>query len=122
MADPCVFCAIVAGTAPATILRRWPDAIAIVPLNPIVNGHVLILPRGHVAYPDQDFVVAGSAAARAAEWAWHKLNHGGQRDYNLMVSAGEHASQTVTHLHYHYVPRRAGDGLALPWTGQVANA
>lgn len=121
MSDPlCTFCAIVAGTAPATVLRSWPDAIAIVPLRPVVDGHVLILPRAHIAYPDQDPIVAGAAAARAAEWAWKKLNYGGQRDYNLIVSAGEHASQTQFHLHWHYVPRREADGLTLPWTGQVA--
>lgn len=115
----CVFCAIVAGTEPANIKRHWPDALAIVPLFPVVDGHMLIIPKGHIAHPDQDLVMAGAAAARAAEWAWYKLNHGGQRDYNLIVSAGEHASQTVFHLHWHYVPRRQGDGLALPWTGQV---
>jgi histidine triad (HIT) family protein len=36
---------------------------------------------------------------------------------NIITSAGSDATQTVFHLHLHVVPRRAGDGLALPWTG-----
>lgn len=38
-------------------------------------------------------------------------------DFNLITSAGAAATQTVAHLHVHYVPRRTGDGLGLPWTG-----
>jgi diadenosine tetraphosphate (Ap4A) HIT family hydrolase len=38
---------------------------------------------------------------------------------NFITSAGRDATQTVFHLHIHIVPRHAGDGLALPWTGQV---
>lgn len=123
-ADPadelwCAFCEIAAGRAPATIVREWPDALAIVPRNPVVDGHVLVIPRKHIAYPDQDPQVAGMAATRAAEWAWRQANGlPSQTDYNLIVNAGPNASQTVYHLHWHYVPRRPEDGLTLPWTGQ----
>jgi histidine triad (HIT) family protein len=37
---------------------------------------------------------------------------------NIITSVGAEATQTVFHLHLHVVPRRFGDGLALPWTGQ----
>jgi histidine triad (HIT) family protein len=37
-------------------------------------------------------------------------------DCNLIVSKGPSATQTVAHLHLHIVPRRPGDGLALPWS------
>ena len=109
----CVFCKIVDGTAPATVLHRWPDAIAITPLNPVVRGHVLIIPRAHTHDFAVDPVVAAGAMARAAEYARRM-----ERECNLITSRGGSATQTVFHLHLHIVPRRPGDGLALPWTGQ----
>jgi histidine triad (HIT) family protein len=113
----CVFCAIVGKRAPAKIVHEWSDAVAIVPLDPVVEGHVIVIPRAHVGDFTADPVVTGAVAARAATlaaaegWQW-----------NLITSAGEHATQTVMHLHVHLVPRREGDGLALPWTGQRRRA
>jgi histidine triad (HIT) family protein len=47
--EDCVFCRIAAGDAPATIVRAWPDALAIVPLGPVTPGHILVIPKAHVA-------------------------------------------------------------------------
>jgi histidine triad (HIT) family protein len=105
-----VFCQIVAGEAPATIHAAWDDAIAIVPLNPVTEGHLLVLPRQHVMDALEDPQVTAAVMARAAEWApW---------PCNIITSAGPAATQTVFHLHVHIVPRSEGDGLALPWTAQ----
>ncbi|MFD5588776.1 HIT family protein [Streptomyces sp. NPDC127063] len=112
MTDRCVFCEIVAGTAPATIVREWPDAMAIVPLGPVTPGHVLVIPRQHVANVGEDPAVSGAAAARAAELAAELPAA------NVITSMGSAATQTVFHLHWHVVPRAEGDGLPLPWTPQ----
>lgn len=109
----CVFCAIVHGLAPATVVRRWHDAMAIVPLNPVTPGHVLILPTAHVANFAADPMVSAAAMRRTAELA-ASLPTG---DANVITSMGAAATQTVFHLHIHLVPRHSGDGLALPWTG-----
>jgi histidine triad (HIT) family protein len=114
--ESCVFCRIVAGVEPARIVARWPEAIAIVPLNPVVDGHRLVIPHAHVADAFDDPWVTGMVAARAAEFAAaHEV------DCNLITSVGRAATQTVYHLHWHVVPRSEGDGLALPWTGQVVS-
>lgn len=105
----CAFCAIVDGRAPATVMRRWRDAIAIVPLNPVTEGHVLVIPRWHVVDALEEPQVTADVMRYAAEYA--------QRPANIITSAGVEATQTVFHLHVHVVPRREGDGLALPWTG-----
>jgi histidine triad (HIT) family protein len=106
---PCPFCEIVAGRAPAKIVEEWPEALAIAPLNPVVEGHVLVLPRMHV----RDFVdhpVVSAATMRcAAELV------AGMGSYNLITSKGRPATQSVFHLHLHLVPRAENDGLALPW-------
>ncbi|MCX4690752.1 HIT family protein [Kitasatospora purpeofusca] len=106
----CVFCAISAGLAPAQVVRRWPETIAIVPLEPVTDGHVIVLPTRHVPDAALEPVVTGLTMRRAAELA----QRAGAA--NLITSIGAEATQTVPHLHIHLVPRRAHDGLALPWT------
>jgi histidine triad (HIT) family protein len=112
----CVFCQIVAGDSPAVVAANWPDAIAIQPLNPVVKGHVLVIPRAHVWSFVEDPTVTAAVMARAADFAG-KLGMPGE-GVNLITSAGEAATQTVFHLHVHLVPRYLGDGITLPWTGQ----
>ncbi|MFE1109681.1 HIT family protein [Streptomyces rochei] len=107
--QPCPFCEIVAGRAPAEIVREWPDALAIVPLKPIVEGHVLVIPRDHV----QDFVTDPDVSALTMYRASELVS--GMGSYNLITSKGRPATQSVFHLHLHLVPRAENDGLALPW-------
>jgi len=108
----CVFCKIVEGQAPATIVQEWDEAIAIVPLDPVADGHTLVIPRTHVDNAVEDPEVTAATMRRAAEYAQAV----GQ--CNLITSVGPDATQTVFHLHIHVVPRKAGDGLPLLWTGQ----
>ena len=112
--NPCAFCAILAGEAPATIVRSWPTAIAIKPLNPVTEGHTLVIPATHVRDATEDPEVSALAMAAAAEYA------AGVGPCNVITSVGREATQTVFHLHIHVVPRRGGDGLALPWTPHAA--
>jgi histidine triad (HIT) family protein len=107
--QPCPFCEIVAGRAPAQFVTAWDDAIAIVPLNPVVPGHTLVIPRDHVRDFGTDPDVSAATMYRAAELAQ------GPRPMNLITSKGREATQSVWHLHVHLVPRAENDGLALPW-------
>lgn len=119
MSDSCVFCDIVVGTAPATIVYEWDDAVAFLPREDehgrrgCTPGHVLIVPRDHVRDAADIPAITGAVAERAAQYA----STTGQ-PFNLITSAGLAATQTVFHLHWHFVPRVVGDGLHLPWTGQ----
>jgi histidine triad (HIT) family protein len=112
VADPtsCVFCDILAGKAPATVVRSWSTAIAIKPLDPVTEGHTLIIPATHVRDVSEDPEVSAMTMEAAAEYA------AGVGPCNVITSVGREATQTVFHLHIHVVPRRDGDGLALPWT------
>lgn len=106
----CIFCRIVAGRASARMVREWPDAVAFVPLNPVVqDGHLLVVPRVHVADAVEDPNLTGAvmahAAALAAEYEFS----------NLLTSVGRPATQSVFHLHIHVVRRSPQDGLMLPW-------
>lgn len=110
---PCPFCEIAEERAPAQVIRRWVDAMAIAPLNPVTEGHTLVLPYTHVSDAAMHPVLTGQVMQRAAELA------GLTRSANIITSIGAEATQTVMHLHVHVVPRRPNDGLALPWTGQT---
>lgn len=110
----CVFCDIVNGTSPARVLRMWAGAMAIMPLNPVVPGHLLVIPKVHVPDALVDSEVTAMVMRYAAEVARGQQYEG----CNIITSCGEVATQTIFHLHIHIVPRRAGDGLALPWTNQ----
>lgn len=106
-APDCPFCAIARGEAPATFVKQWDDAFAILPLSPVVQGHVLVIPRRHVADAGEDPQVSAAAMRRAAEIV--------SRPANIITSLGAAATQSVFHLHLHLVPRAVNDGLALPW-------
>jgi histidine triad (HIT) family protein len=114
----CIFCQIVAGEIqpPSGILKRWPDAVAFEPLNPVTPGHLLIVPVAHVSSYRDDPVVSATTMARAAELAQVALNWA---ESNLITSCGDAATQTIHHLHLHLVPRHAGDGLHLPWSHPI---
>lgn len=107
----CVFC--------ERIWRRDYDfssdsAVSFEPLDPVVPGHRLFLPVWHVV----DARSAGGLNA-AMMLAVHYVElRSITDDFNLITSVGPAATQTVSHLHVHFVPRVEGDGLALPWTGQ----
>lgn len=111
--DDCVFCQIVAGRSPATVVAEWRNAIAIVPIDPVCEGHVLVLPKTHV----DDARVSPRLTGRIARWAAElgRQHHA----VNLITSCGREATQSIKHLHWHVAPRRANDGLPLLWTGQV---
>lgn len=115
MADECVFCEIVAERAPAEVVGRTRDTVLITPLNPVTPGHVLVIPREHVPDAAADREITARTYADAAGWAARVGMH-----FNLITSGGRAATQTVFHLHVHYVPRQPGDGLALPWTAPHA--
>lgn len=106
----CVFCRIIAGTEPADIVREWPDAVAFAPLGPVVpDGHVLVVPRRHVADAIAAPAVTAATMLRAAEFA---AEHDAS---NILTSVGRAATQSVFHLHLHVIRRTPGDGLMVPW-------
>lgn len=107
----CVFCEIVAGRGPAKIVQRCRrhDTIALVPLSPVVDGHVLFIPREHVADLANDPRVTGMVMECASAYA------GRYPSANVLTSMGRPATQSVFHLHVHVVPRAEDDGLMLPW-------
>lgn len=109
----CPFCEIVSGRERITLRGVDNDGVIFTPLNPVTPGHVLVVPHLHVA----DFTTLPEVTAGVMRLA---ATYAKAQDVpmNLITSKGEAATQSVMHFHVHLVPRREGDGLHLPWTGQ----
>jgi histidine triad (HIT) family protein len=88
-----------------------PDVVWFEPLNPVTPGHMLFVPVRHVADALADPYTTAITAEITSRWA--RRNNVGS--CNLITSVGAEATQTVRHLHFHLIPRRESDGLALPW-------
>ncbi|KAA2266070.1 histidine triad nucleotide-binding protein [Solihabitans fulvus] len=102
-ASDCLFCRIVAGEIPATVVRETPTALAFRDINPQASTHVLVVPKSH--HPDvvalakaepealaEVFAVAGEVAEAEG------IAEGG---YRLLFNTGADAGQTVFHAHLH---------------------
>lgn len=113
MTDSCVFCSIVSGKSPADVVLDTPDVLGIVPLNPVTSGHVIFLPKVHVADATDDPTITGETMRAASLYGKYRAI---SDSMNLITSVGEDATQSVYHLHIHLVPRRHCDLLPLPWT------
>jgi histidine triad (HIT) family protein len=116
--DPdCIFCKIVAGELPATVVAEDERTVAFMDISPATRGHALVVPRAHVsdlgAVGGEDLAACIAAAQRLAARARDALGADG---VNLMNSWGPAAWQTVFHFHVHVIPRYDGDPLKLPWT------
>jgi histidine triad (HIT) family protein len=117
-ADPdCLFCKIVAGELPATIVDSDDRTVAFMDINPATRGHALVVPREHaadlLAISGDDLAACARSAQRLAKRVKDRLGADG---VNLLNSSGVAAWQTVFHFHVHVVPRYDGDPLELPWT------
>ncbi|HEX7609354.1 MAG TPA: HIT domain-containing protein [Solirubrobacteraceae bacterium] len=117
MADPdCIFCKILAGELPATIIDEDERTIAFMDIAPATRGHALVIPRTHavdlLSVGAEDLAAVAIAAARLAGRMQERLGADG---VNLLNSCGAAAWQTVFHFHVHVIPRYADDPLRLPW-------
>lgn len=119
----CIFCQIVAGETPATIVAQDEHTVSFMDIHPATRGHALVVPREHAtdllsidpAQLQAVIVAAQGLAATVKE----RLGADG---VNLLNSCGAAAWQTVFHFHVHVIPRYADDPLRLPWKPQPGNA
>jgi len=112
----CVFCAIRDGRLPAITLAEDERAFAVLDINPINNGHTLVIPRIHAEtifdIAEEDVVATIRLARRVAAG----INNGLRPDgLNLLQNNGAAAFQSVPHFHLHLIPRWADDGKGFTW-------
>jgi histidine triad (HIT) family protein len=115
-AQDCIFCRIVAGELPATVVQEDERTVAFMDINPATRGHALVVPRRHTTdllTIDHDELAACAAAARRL--AGRAKEALGADGVNVLNSCGAAAWQSVFHFHLHVIPRYDDDPLRLPW-------
>ena len=114
MAGDCVFCEIIRGESPASFTYQDDTVVAFMDVQPITQGHMLVVPREHaVLMTDINETAAMRTfrvARKLAEVARRTLAASG---VNLLVMDGEAAYQDVPHFHVHVIPRYPKDGFGL---------
>ncbi|MEV6791202.1 histidine triad nucleotide-binding protein [Streptomyces sp. NPDC051320] len=109
----CLFCKIVSGDIPATVVHETETTVAFRDINPQAPTHVLVIPKAH--YPD-----AQTLAVAEPQIAADVLNEAGRvaaqdtidgTGYRIVFNTGSGAGQTVFHAHAHVL---GGRGLNWP--------
>lgn len=114
-----IFEKIVNREIPATIVYEDDDTLAFLDIGPIVKGHTLVVPK--TCYnpisdtPDEVLAKLISVAKRIAAAQVGALGADG---VNIMQNNGAAAGQEVPHLHFHVIPRFAGDGHHWNWNAK----
>lgn len=114
--EDCIFCKIVAGEIPASVVLETESGLAFLDVNPLSDGHLLFVPREHYERLSE---IPPTLAAKIAE-AIPRLGRAllaatNAEGYNLLCNEGAAAGQVVPHVHYHLIPRKSGDGLGYRW-------
>jgi histidine triad (HIT) family protein len=104
----CLFCRIVAGEIPATIVHRDDDVVAFRDIAPKAPTHILFVPARHFASlaeaQDADAGILGKLMLRVRDVARAEGLDG--NGYRVVTNVGEHAGQSVFHLHVHLLGGR----------------
>ncbi len=114
MSQGCIFCQIVAGSAPAHIVYTDEQLIAFLDLFPAHPGHTLIIPRRHsddiFSADPEDIAAVGRLAVPLARVLDRVTGADGLGVHQLNRAA---AGQTVFHYHMHLIPQTAGQPLSI---------
>jgi histidine triad (HIT) family protein len=106
----CPFCAIIAGSSPASIVHADDATVAFLDARPLFHGHVLLVPREHIeTLPDLPPEAVGPFFRRAQALCVAVTE--AMDAEGTFVATNNVVSQSVPHLHVHVVPRRRKDGL-----------
>jgi histidine triad (HIT) family protein len=108
--EPCIFCNIVAGRSPASVIYQDADVMALLDINPVQRGHTLVIPKKHyVDIWDIDpqvlvkVVTVTQRVARRMGDVWET------EGVNIFGANGKPAGQDIYHFHMHVIPLGKGE-------------
>ena len=114
--EDCIFCKIIRSEIPCFKLYEDDLTLGFMDINPINDGHALVIPKFHsediYVTPDVWFGPTMSTARKIAT-AVNKVVQ--PEGINLLQANGPGAKQSVFHLHIHIIPRYAEDGVGMNW-------
>src|SRR5437867_12905896 len=112
----CVFCKVRDGQLPSTPVYEDDRTLAFMDINPLTDGHCLVVTRVHAATlfeaDETDLKAAIATAKRVALAIRQALAPDG---LNMLQANGTAAFQSVPHFHLHLIPRWRDDGKGFDW-------
>ena len=113
--DDCVFCKIISGDAPASIVYQDEMVMSFLDINPVTPGHTLVIPRVHRPYLKDLEENTGIHLFRITMRLALAIRKSGLKceGINLFLADGEAAFQDVFHTHMHIIPRFEGDSFKI---------
>lgn len=107
----CIFCRIVAGEIPAETIASDAVGVAFLDVQPLADGHTLVVPRAHVATVEALDPAAADGLFRLVRRLAGPVREAlGAAGTTIGVNNGGATGQTVPHVHVHIVPRWPDDG------------
>lgn len=111
----CIFCKIVAGSEPASVVYSDDKVMAFMDHRSVNPGHVLVIPKAHAAYMSEMDEEVGAHLFKISLGIARAIRKSGIKceGINLFVADGETAGQEIFHFHLHIIPRFKSDGFGL---------
>ncbi|MBW2562315.1 MAG: HIT domain-containing protein [Deltaproteobacteria bacterium] len=103
--EECIFCRIIQGEIPATIVYESPDALAFDDVNPMAPVHVVVVPKVHVAtlMDVKDGMMEGLMSA-VQEVA--RIKGVAAQGFRTVINCNKEGGQVIFHLHIHVLGGR----------------
>jgi histidine triad (HIT) family protein len=115
MADT-VFSKILAGDIPCHKVYEDDRVLAFLDINPLAEGHTLIIPKETAETLDKLSDDSAAAIGRVMPRIARAIMAAtGTKEYNVLQNNGRGAHQAVFHVHFHIIPRQGGAGLGIGW-------
>ena len=109
--DDCIFCKIIKGEIKSSRVFENEKVFAFLDINPASEYHTLVIPKKHYKdifdIPEEELAEITSAIKKIVDLYKNKL---GIQNVQISNSSGAEAQQDVFHIHFHIIPRKAGDG------------
>ena len=114
--ENCIFCKIINGDIPSTVVYEDENAKVILDIAPAAKGHAILILKEHVANVfELDAELAGKVFAVVPRVAAAIKETLGCDGMNILQNNGVEAGQTVFHLHIHFIPRWKDDSVNIKW-------
>ena len=111
----CIFCQIVSGESPASVFYEDDIVLGIMTIDPVNQGHAMIIPKQHAAYLADLDEETGCHLWTITQRTAAAIRKSGVRceGINLKLADGEAAFQDIFHVHMHVFPRYKGDSFKI---------
>jgi len=121
-AQDSIFTKIVKGEIPCHRVFESERILAFLDITPLSEGHTLVIPKQQVErLEDLPPEETAELARQLGAIAKRVVAATGAEGYNILQNNGRVAGQEVPHVHFHIIPRRAGDGLGYRWNAKPAD-